>query len=215
MTGSQAGAVGSPVVSFSGLDGCGKTSMAREVATALRDKGIPAEAASPRYRNLNAIRQECTRRWDSPYAYATRLPVDLHMAALVLDWLEWASTKYAAISPAVITCVDRYAPDVIAQSFRHGSNLQLALQVLPVLPRPALAVLLDVPVGVAAERLDRRERPPRNELESDEALERLAVGFDMCLAFCDVTRIDAARPLPEIVPQVVALVEDAIKKDRG
>ena len=192
------------VVSFSGIDGSGKSTTARRVAKTLRRLGSPAEYAVPTYRNLQTIREHCVRCFGSKYAYATRLTGDFYLAALTLDWMQWLEREVPRFDPGTILCTDRYLPDVLAQAVRHGASTGWVRELLTRLPPADACYLLNVGPVEAASRLDSRSSDPRNPLEDDGALRLLYAGLLEARQSFAMIELDGSLDKNAVVEVVVA-----------
>jgi thymidylate kinase len=195
------------LVSFSGIDGSGKTSHARRVAERLRELGVTAAFSVPRYRNLDAVREHHRRVHGSPYAYDTRMDGGLYLGALVADWLAFVDGLHAeppAGSP--VLCLDRYVPDVLAQAVRHGADVDAVARTVVDLPPALCSFYLDIEVADALTRLDLRAEKPRTVLDSEDGLARLLRGYRTTRHHWPAETLDATRPLEETVEAVAQRV---------
>lgn len=162
------------LVSVEGLDGAGKRTLIEGVGAALRARGSRvATLAFPRYgRSTHAdLAAEALRGGHGDLADST------HAMAIMfaLDRADARPTLSTLLSDNDIVILDRYVASNAAYSAarrKEAADGEIVRWVGDLefgrfeLPRPALQVLLDVPVEVAAERARRR-----GELDRSRALD--------------------------------------------
>jgi len=155
------------LVSLSGLDGAGKSSVARALAAALRTSEVRCRVVwtrcgcSPAYRAAAGLVRRLTRADASGAGGAWRpapagktlrtLWTSVNVADVLLH-LAWRAWLPRLLGKAVVC--DRYAYDAaVEMASRLGDDGALPLRLLLSLaPRPDYAFLLDVPPGVARVR---------------------------------------------------------------
>ncbi len=194
------------LLSFSGLDGSGKTTLSEAVADALRSAGVDAVSTRPDYHGIGAVRAYCEQRFGNRYAYDTELDPDFYLSTLAADWLVWIHETLHGDPPAAVICLDRYAPDLIAQAHRHRARVEPIRDLVSSFP-PATSFLLDIAPTVAAGRLERRSDSPRNDVEHDAALVAMVEGFAIAERSWPLQRLEAERTVNELVDAVMATVQ--------
>lgn len=199
------------IVSFSGVDGSGKSTQARQVASALNQLGFNATYNTPTYRNLDAVRSYCTEQYGSPYAYAAEFAPEIYMGALISDWLHWKQVLVPEMPQDAVLCMDRYAPDVMAQAIRHGASFGAVAAIMANFPSTAKSYLMDIDPAVAGNRLEARAEDPRNPLENDTALTLLSQGLAEARSIWPMTAIDATAGAQEITARITAEVAEVVR----
>ncbi|MCX4474626.1 hypothetical protein OOK41_30685 [Micromonospora sp. NBC_01655] len=175
------------LITFSGIDGSGKTTYAETVAEALRRRGLPAFAGRPVYLTCKAVESFCEAQFGSLTSFVTRLDPQVYLHALMADWLEHLTRTLRHHEGKIILC-DRYVYDVCAQLLHYRTDPAPALRLLGYFPRPALSYFLTVSPEQARARIDRRGQAPR-DLES---LDNLMV---LDQAYRDVRELLAWSPV--------------------
>ncbi|WP_326615228.1 hypothetical protein OG949_40740 (plasmid) [Streptomyces scopuliridis] len=185
------------IVSFSGLDGSGKSRTARAVTEELRRRGIDAQCSVPAYASYSAFKQRITEQLGDPYAFYGRPEAHEAVDCLVVDWLTWWSWNQHRAEAGTVLCCDRYLPDVYAQARQLGVPVDDLDRRLHRLPQADMAFLLQVDAATARHRIEARTDVQPNRSETFPWLERLAE------VFTDMTKesrwrlipLDASRPL--------------------
>lgn len=170
------------IVTFSGIDGSGKTRMARSLAARLRERGHHAIYGRPQYRSNAQVLRYCAHRFGDEYAYFPRLPPDFYISILSLDWLSWHMDVLEAVPDETVVCCDRYVIDVYAQAVQYGARLEPIQEVFRVFRQPDLSVFLETSPADAVRRIRERGDPPPHRLETLENLTALAACYDVAAA---------------------------------
>ena len=110
-----------------------------------------------------------------------------------------------AIRPAVtnsrLVIFDRYLPDILVDPLRYrlpASCRRFARMLLPLLPRPDLCVLLDVPPDIVQER--------KQEVSLAESQRQRAAYLDMFEALPNTLLVDAALSVDEVAQQIATAI---------
>jgi len=186
-----------------GIDGCGKSTQVRRLATARDAVATFEPGATTLGSSLRALLLEDADR-PVPVAEALLMAADRaqHVASVIEPALERGSDVVS----------DRYASSTLAyQGYGRGLDLLVLGDLMALATgglRPDLTVLLDLPVGDAAAR--RTGSPDRMEAEHEEFFERVRQGY-LDMAANDPSRwvvIDATAPLADVTSAVdEAIVE--------
>lgn len=193
------------LVTFSGIDGAGKSTYAERVAGELSQAGYPAEVARPRYLTCKSIEAFCELKFGSLTSFVDCLSPQVYLHALMADWLDFYTLSLGSHENRILVC-DRYLPDVFAQLLHYGADPQPALDLVKHFPTPQLSYLLEITPRVAADRIEGRGGP-RRELESLanlEQLERIYCRVRDLLGWSPITRPSDFNVTP-IVDQVAAV----------
>jgi len=204
------------LVSLSGLDGAGKTTVARRVVARLNEQGVHAVYMwghrQPWFRGKNGPELSLGIVFESLWKRLGRRTADLerHPAAkstydlcTSLDYFYVRWRLSSLLRPSTIVVADRYAPDVISY-LRSWGPLKVSLEGLLVgIAYPAdLAILLDLSPEQALQR--KRENSPRQ-------LERFARAYNELRRFFSFVPVDATGS----VDQVSSRVEQVLKERLG
>ncbi|MDO4732864.1 MAG: dTMP kinase [Bacillota bacterium] len=200
------------LITFEGLDGCGKSLMMRKLGKWLRTRGCSVETTcepgwgemgqSIRKLLLNSAFGSVDERTEALLYAADRAN---HCAAFIRPQLE---------AGKIILC-DRFFDSTLAyQGFGRGLDLDslLALQNFAIgSVRPDLTIFLRVPVEVSFSRI--RGKKDRLEQEDKEFFERVLAGYDK-LAAREPNRfrvIDSGGPIDQVFSTVVKAILPLLK----
>lgn len=197
------------IISFSGIDGSGKTQLAQRLAAALRGRGVNAVYGRPEYACNAKVMRYCEMRFGNEYAYYPSLPPDFYISILSVDWLVWYMDFLRGLPDDAVVCCDRYIIDVYAQAVQYGARLEPLQEVFSVFPVPELTVFLETPPDVAVARIAQRGSPA-HRLES---LEHLTELFDSYAVAADrvgwtFTRLNNAGGLESTLQTVLGWLEE-------
>lgn len=164
------------LITFSGIDGSGKSSLAKYIAFKLRRLGYNAEYCCPEYNCNNIMKDFCKKIFNDSNAYIPKLNSDLYINGLFLDWLDLLNQKLNNHKSKFLVC-DRYILDVIAQGIHYNANLKPIVELIKYFPIPDIAFYLKSDPLIAFARLVKRESPPIHKLESLDNLYILEKGY--------------------------------------
>lgn len=213
------------LIALSGLDGAGKSSAAEAISVRLAERGVPARVAWARLGNrsrvLNRIAgpvkrllgregtvadpvaaggpaitkvrdvREAERR--TPVGWAWVLVV---AAVNARDGRRAASARRAGVA---VVC-DRWTADALVDlRVRYGRHRAAEALIRRALPRPDLAVLLEIDPDTS------RQRKPEDQ--AGRVLAEMVELYAELADRLDLLRIDARRPIAEVVHELRAAVD--------
>ena len=203
------------LIAFSGLDGSGKSLIAKRLVPGLRERGYDAvylwghrqawytQEVGPDisfgilYESLwKRIGRRIADFGDHPFAKV------MYDAATAADYayIRWKIVQL--LKPNRIVVADRYVADVLAY-LRSWGPLKVTVEGLLVgmSAEPHLAILFDID-PVAA-----RQRKQENPLAQ---LERFAKEYEALVPFLHLVRVDAGRSVEEVYAQVAGVLEERL-----
>lgn len=144
------------LIAFSGIDGSGKTTLARRLVEWLDGRGVAARLVRTLYGDGDFFRTLAL--------LIERYPdIDKNAVALLFVF-ERAKNALTTVAPllergATVVC-DRYFWCELAYAAGHGVRFGggIGPQLMSLVPQPDLTFVVDVPVPVAMERIARRGR---------------------------------------------------------
>jgi thymidylate kinase len=157
------------IVTFSGIDGSGKTTRCQSLVRLLREHGLPAVLSKPDYEANDAVKDFCQWAYGDRFAYFNQLNGEFYISCLVADWLGYLARTLARPRAEILVC-DRYIYDVLAQAIHMRAQATTLRQLWSLFPRPDIGYFLRVSPEVAYERLWARADSPIHIAESLEEL---------------------------------------------
>lgn len=154
------------IVSFSGIDGSGKTTRCQALVQLLHKRGIPVVAGKPDYEANEAVKDFCEWRYGDRFAYFSQLDSEFYISCLVADWLGYLARVLSRVPAAEVLVCDRYVYDVLAQAVHMNAHAAVLRRSWHLFPRPDIDYLLELSPEVAHERLKHRCELPIHMAES-------------------------------------------------
>lgn len=195
---------GTTLVAIEGIDGTGKTTLARNLATLLGAQHISFPDRTPGAPATQLIEDALHGRSElgqSPVAMALLFAVD-------------RATRRADLTRPGLTIVDRYTASSVAYTNAQGGEhvhtgwIGLTEHIKLQLPVPDLHILLDMPVNKAQQRLGRRTTT--DEYEGNHNLQHHVAAEYHNLArknwLSPWTTINAALPEEEVTDIAAAVI---------
>jgi len=196
------------LIACEGLDGSGKSTMARRLAGWLRERGrkvlLSCEPTDgPWGRKLRSTWDAQRRPEPAEELEWMRLDREQHLAERILPALERGE----------VVILDRYYYSSEAyQGVRAGLDpAEVHALMTSFCPVPDRTLLFEVDLDTAVSRInDLRDHIP-DPLERAENLERVQAVF-AAMDYPEIVRIDAGRPEDEVFADVVAAVEPLLEE---
>ncbi|RLG10705.1 MAG: dTMP kinase [Thaumarchaeota archaeon] len=188
------------LISLEGVDGAGKTTIARRLVRWLRGRGVEArytrEPTGGPYGRL--LRRLAHGRRVDPRVEALLFAADrlYHLERIVEPLL---GEGYVVVS-------DRYLHSSLAYQGASVGDLGWVEELNRFARRPDLGILLDVRPEVGLGRL----RGRRSRFEREEFLGRVREVYLRYVDRGDLLRVDAEKPLEEVFSEVAGIVEDLL-----
>lgn len=161
---------GGLLIAIEGIDGAGKTTLARRLATALEATGARVVLSKEPTNGMWGTRLRQS-------AATGRLRPDEEVELLIRDRQEHVNTLIApALARGDIVILDRYFPSMVAYQGAAGLPLDDLLERNAFAPRPDVLLLLDLPPLTGLARIRGRGDAP-NHFETQDNLERCRAIF--------------------------------------
>lgn len=160
------------IISFSGIDGSGKTSLAHKVAVELNARGYAAEYCKPDYVVNEIIKTFCHEEFGDEFSYIPNLNGSLYIYGILIDWIDTLNKKLRDHAGKILV-FDRYVYDILSQGLHYKANIQPMIEMIKFFPEPDISFFIDISPENAYERLTNRLAPPMHQLESLENLKVL------------------------------------------
>ncbi len=197
------------LVALEGIDGAGKSSLARSLAAALRRRGLSVRLRrEPADRRIGLLAQHAGTR--DPWTGAIYFTVDRHLARAGLE-------RDLARYDIVLTDRSYFSTLAYQGSLLPAEELRRLTELEHRATRgPDLVILLDLPVDLALPRVGSRAARlglARGPLERTRTLARVARSYRELSRRHRWIVLDARRPRPELLRQ--ALVRLGLEAPRG
>jgi dTMP kinase len=203
------------LVTFEGVDGCGKSTQWQAVTEALKARYPEREIVQTRNPGGTVLGQAIRRLLLTPLEDA-QAPMS-SMTELMLYMADRAQHMEEVVNPALdrgaIVLCDRFVDSSVAyQGAARGIEAERVLQLNRVAcgdVHPHLTLLFDAEVEILAQRVAKRGNLDRLELEGFAFQEKVREGF-LRIAQQEPSRVkllDATLPIETLTAEAVALIE--------
>lgn len=198
---------GGLLIAIEGIDGAGKSTLARGLADLLEQAGAEV-----------VLSKEPT---DGPWgtrlrasAATGRLSPEEEVDLLLRDRRQHVEERVVpALERGEVVILDRYFPSMVAYQGAAGLPVDELLHLNAFAPRPHLLLLLDLPPATGLARIRARGDVP-NHFETAQNLERCRAIFQQ-LELPDKQVIDASRNEAEVLQAARAAVAAALARRPG
>jgi thymidylate kinase len=153
------------IVTFSGIDGSGKTTRCQALVRLLQERGLPAVPSKPAYEANDTVKDFCIWAYGDRFAYFDQLNGEFYISCLTADWLRYLARVLSKARTEILIC-DRYIYDLLAQASHMKAQATALRQLWHLFPRPDIGYFLEASPEVAYERLRARSEPPIHVAES-------------------------------------------------
>ncbi len=189
------------LVALEGIDGCGKSTQARLLATALVERGL--EAATFREPGDTEYGRQLRRIFVEGRDISPHEEMRLFLEDRRIDV---RTNIQPALAAGKVVIMDRYyLSSVVYQGALGVDPREILAANLAIAPPPDITLLLDIPVDVARQRI-REARGTTNTFEGRDYLDRVRTLY---LSYCDgtdVVRVDAAVAPATVHEELLGLV---------
>jgi thymidylate kinase len=164
------------IITFSGIDGSGKTYLSEKLTQLLCKMDIEAFYKKPAYTCNDIVKNFCKNRFGDEYQYFPKLDPTFYINVLLTDWIDFLQSDLMNHQGKILIC-DRYIVDVLAQGIHYGAQLKAVENLLHYFPTPDYSFYLEIEPECAYNRLTKRAFPPRHHLESLSNLNLLELAY--------------------------------------
>ena len=164
------------LITISGIDGSGKTTLCKTITEELISKGFQAKACMPDYICNNLMKEFAKNYYGDPYAYVPNFS-EIYINGLFVDWLD-TYDKILKKPTDEILIFDRYLFDFLAQAIHYQVKPISLLKMFTLFPYPDISFFISISPSLAFERLNIRSHPNMHHLESLENLEILNEAYN-------------------------------------
>jgi thymidylate kinase len=165
------------IVTLSGIDGAGKTSIAGAVVEELRQRRYEAELCVPRYVANDVLKDFCETEYGDRYLYVPKLDASFYIYGVFIDWLDLLKTKLRDHHTCILVCDRWFLWDLFAQGVQYGARMEPLLSLANSFPVPDVSILLEVTPQTAYRRLLKRTSPKIHRHENLASLTELSAAF--------------------------------------
>ncbi|MBC7218508.1 MAG: dTMP kinase [Hadesarchaea archaeon] len=188
-------------ISIEGLDGSGKSTQVRLLASWLRHMGRQVVVTDePTEGPVGRIIKLALKG-------TFRLPVAAEALLFAADRLQHVEEVIApAVASGKIVISDRYTASSLAYQSARGLPLRWVMMINEMAPKPDLTILIDVPPEVSAQRINRSRR--LDEFERDlELQKKVRQAYLDIVKACKMKVIDGNRSIDEVQEDIRRLVK--------
>jgi dTMP kinase len=194
------------LVTIVGFDGSGKTTQIERIGEALRARGrevIETRQPTDWYRELGDVKVFHDHGGPVETAHILSLLAAADRRRHVADLIDPALARGAAV------LCDRYVYATFGVFVHRGVDFDLLARINHGIPRPDVAVYLDVPTEVLVARLHRRDGDAlKHEEKTADRIRSITSTYDELVAAGHLTRVDGARSADEVTAEILASIDE-------
>lgn len=195
---------GGLLIAIEGIDGAGKTTLARTLGDELTRQGA----------KVSLSKEPTTGPWGMKMRHSAaegRLTPEEELRLLILDRQQHVEELIApALAEGGIVILDRYFPSNVAYQGAAGIPVNQVMEVNAFAPRPDLLLLLDLPPAIGLGRIRARGDAP-NHFETNDNLERCREIF-RSLDLPRTVVVDATASAASVAEQAMLHVHAALDR---
>lgn len=193
------------LICMEGLDKSGKTTQSRLLVENLRDMGFDALYTSePSDGEIGRFIERYILRRNR------RIPIPAEALLFAADRVDHVEREIKPLlDEGKIVISDRYIYSSLAYQGAAGLDLQWIMEINKMVPRPDLAIYLDVPVEVVMKRIQMGRR--RTVMENLEVQTRVREIYLKLVEDGFLILIDGNRPIMEVAQDIQRIVLERLK----
>lgn len=201
-------------IEISGIDGSGKSTLLGHLRGRFNERGVSAYERSFRS-TYKRILSDCAWRNGHDHWKEMFKPNEVELAH-ALEMVQTAHDQIGLLDMRrQFVFTDTYVARWLATAqLWSATNLSELSQIYQLLPKPDVSLYLDVSVGKAIDRINRRpQRDHPSKLHNSHRIERYKEGFESVLPMMPyaVHAVDADGDLEDSLSQVSAIIEASMK----
>ncbi|MEM2341185.1 MAG: dTMP kinase [Candidatus Bathyarchaeia archaeon] len=193
------------LICIEGLDKSGKTTQSRLLVESLRNKGFDAVyTTEPSNGEIG--------RFIRRYILQRRERVSISVEALLFaaDRIDHVEREIKPLlNDGKIVVSDRYVYSSLAYQGAAGLDVEWIKEINKMVPRPDLAIYLEVPIEVIMERL--KKKRVRSVMESLEVQEKVRDVYMNLVKEGKLIMVDGNRPIMEVSQDIQKIVIEKLK----
>jgi dTMP kinase len=197
------------LVAIEGIDGAGKTTVAKKLVKRLEELGFESEYT---YEPYSSPFSEALKRYVEEYGEAE---AEIETLAMALDRL-FHVRKFIEplLSKGAIVITDRYVYSSIAYQGAKGADIEWIKIVNKYAIKPDLVIYLRVPLEVALERIKRKEQRWKY-FEDVNRLKKVQEIYESLVTQGLMISVDATRDIDEIIEDCLNIILTNISKNKS
>lgn len=193
------------LICIEGLDKSGKTTQSRLLVESLRSKGFEAVYTTE---PSNGEIGRFIRRYILQRRERVSIPVEaLLFAADRIDHVEREIKPL--LNDGKIVVSDRYIYSSLAYQGAAGLDVEWIKEINKMVPKPDLAIYLEVPIEIIMERL--KKKRVRSVMESLEVQEKVRDVYMNLVKEGKLIMVDGNRPIMEVSQDIQKIVIEKLK----
>lgn len=195
------------LVAIEGIDGAGKTTVAKIMVEKLKELGYMAEYT---YEPSQSLFSEALKKYIDTYGEAEP---EIETLAMALDRLYHVKKVIEPLlDRGCIVVSDRYLYSSIAYQGARGINIEWIENVNKFVKKPDIAIYLRIPINVALERIRGRESSRWRYFESIDRLKKVQEIYELLVSKGILISINATQSIDEIIKECLDIVLKKIRE---
>lgn len=192
------------LIAVEGIDGAGKTTLARGIVKRIQDKGMLAHyTMEPTHNLIGELIRSLTIEYRDP-----RIEALLYAADRLHHYLNEIKVK---LDEGYIVVVDRYIYSSIAYQGALGAPIDWIRLLNRYVPKPHLAFYIDIPIDVALKRI-KTSRLKHSFYEEPGILERARRIYLDLVSQGELILLDGTKPPEIIIDKALGIIENYLRR---
>lgn len=200
------------LITFCGLDGCGKTTQAKLLKNYFNELGYTAEIVHAFKPNLFSGELKRIAK-ENNFSYYKSFSNNMRTLSFIIDLIKNVEIYKQKIEMGHILIAEKYLTDTLVYAPLLGSDISFLNDYLAIIPKPNCEFFLDISAEISIERVKERAK---NENKIIAPKENILIARQARIRFQEITtinnsyRIDGEKSSQMIFDQIKKIIKEEI-----